>query len=109
MQFPRKKLSAAIKARRKAMGLTQAKAAEAVDIETRSFQQIETGKSIPSAKLFYRLARTLNLSVDAVFFDKPRESEVYDAIVRLLSDCSERDLHVLLATVEAMTKNKLDE
>ncbi len=57
----------------------------------------------PSIEGFYHICRTLNISADDCFFlDSHKTDSTYHELLRLLSQCDEKDLSVLLATATAL-------
>jgi len=101
-----KELGAAIKAARIDNKLTQEKLAEMINVASVHIKQVEAGSRKPSVDLLYKIATTLNLSVDAVFFpERPDGQELLQKIIRKLNICSLHQLHVIYTTVNAMTEN----
>lgn len=100
-------LSNELKKARKKKRLTQAECAELLD-HSLSFQKdLERGRCSPSIENFYHICRTLGISADnCIFPDNPKEDSTYQELLRLLSQCNERSLCVLIAAAEVLTKTE---
>ncbi len=109
MLMDRKTLGAAVKAARLENKLTQEQLAERVGIVPSHVKQIEAGSRSPSVEVLYKLARTLNFSVDDIFFpDKTDDQELLYKIERSLQQCSVHELRVVYSTLTALKDNKED-
>lgn len=64
-----------IKARRRALGLTQAQLAERLEVETETFSRFERGKHAPSLRTLVRLAATLQTTVAGLLGEERQEPE----------------------------------
>ncbi len=83
--------------------LTQAELAEALDLSLSYLKDLERFKNTPSLEVFARTMQYFNLSADTVIYpDKPKTNTTYQKIDRLLNQCSEDHLKVILATTEAL-------
>ena len=101
-----KELGAAIKAARIDNKLTQEKLAEMINVASVHIKQVEAGSRKPSVDLLFKIAITLNMSVDTVFFPERLDGqELLQKIIRKLNICSLHQLHVIYTTVNAMTEN----
>lgn len=101
-----KELGAAIKAARIDNKLTQEKLAEMINVAPVHIKQVEAGSRKPSIDLLFKIAITLNMSVDAVFFPERSDGqELLQKIIRKLNTCSLHQLYVAYSTVNAMTEN----
>ena len=100
MKAPDHKLGNRIKSARKAKKLTQEKLAEQINISTSYIAEIENKRTIPSFEIMCSLCKILNLSLDDIIFDT--ESDSIKQINLLLSQCSEKQLSVIHAMIEAM-------
>jgi len=99
----REPLCVAIRTARKAKGLTQEQLAEILDITPNHMGQIETGTRLPSLKVLYHLAKTLNFSIDDAFFPENGSGmELRRKLERRLRECNESELHIIYATVDAL-------
>jgi transcriptional regulator with XRE-family HTH domain len=106
MQLEIKDLGAAIKRARLEKNLTQERLAEIINITPIHIKQLESGSRKPSVDVLYKLAKTLNMSIDEVFFPEKADcKELIHKIQRGMSDCSEHELQVLYATLTAMKSN----
>jgi transcriptional regulator with XRE-family HTH domain len=56
---------------RKEKGWSQAKLAQALNINTRNISLYESGKSLPSTETVHKLAALFNVSTDFLFNDEP--------------------------------------
>lgn len=61
-----KRVGAAARQARKALGLTQEDAAERINVSVEYYARIERGNSLPSAPTLVRLAQALGVSLDAL-------------------------------------------
>lgn len=100
-------VGAAVKARRKELRKTQAQLAEELAIEPRTLQRIEAGKGMPSVPALYRIAHTMNLSIDEMFFGPSgATSETHARLERRIAECDEQQKKVLLATANALLERE---
>ena len=86
-----------IRSYREKLGLTQEEMAERLQVNLTHYGNIERAACNPSFSLFLRIAKELNLSVDA-----------YTAaeITRLLSKCSKRECQIILENILTLLKNR---
>lgn len=83
--------------------LTQAELAEKLDISLSYLKDLERFRNKPSYEVFERTIRYFNLSADTVIYpDKNLNNTTYQKINRLLTQCDEGQLQVILATTEAL-------
>lgn len=83
--------------------LTQAELAEALDISLSYLKDLERFRNNPSYEVFEKVIHYFNLSADEVFYpNRNIENNTYQKIERLLTHCNEGQLHVILATAEAL-------
>ena len=83
--------------------LTQAELAEILDISLSYLKDLERFRNNPSYELFEKSMRYFNLSADTVVYpDKNLDNDTYQKILRLLSQCDESHLKVILATTETL-------
>jgi transcriptional regulator with XRE-family HTH domain len=98
-------LGSAIRAARLEKHLSQEELAELVGITPTHVKHIESEHRKPSIELLYRLVRTLNLSLDTLFFPERADGlETYRKTERLMRQCNEKQLQILYATIEAMLR-----
>ena len=103
-------LGAVIKAARLEKGLTQGKLAEIIGIGERHIMGIENEGKSPSYEVLCDIVHVLNLPGDSVFFQHNHiEDSKLDQLVRLLKQCSDRDITVITALVQSMLDNKSKE
>ncbi len=87
MSFPKR-----LVALRKAKGYTQASLAEASGIHVQQIKRYELGNTQPSVDALMRLAKTLNVSTDALLFDEKERGPSddlrlqFEAIARMPAD-----------------------
>lgn len=95
------RLGGAVRQARQAKGMTQAVAAELVDLTLESFGRIERGRMLPSVQTLARLVLELGLSFDEVARGSVQESVALERPVtqleRLLPHLSKRALKALTA------------
>ena len=84
---------------REKLGLTQEEAAEKLH-----YGNIERAVCNPSLPLFLRIAKELNLSVDAYIFSS--KDDTTSEITRLLSKCSQRERQIILENILTLLKNR---
>jgi transcriptional regulator with XRE-family HTH domain len=109
MTMDRKALGAAIKAARQENRLTQEQLSEMVGIVPSHVKQIEAGTRSPSVEVLYKLAHTLNFSVDEIFFPgRKGDQKLLYKIERSLQECSVHELRVVYSTISAL-KDKTEE
>lgn len=83
--------------------LTQAELAEILDISLSYLKDLERFRNNPSYELFEKSMRYFNLSADMVVYpDKNQDNDTYQKILRLLTQCDECHLRVILANTEAL-------
>lgn len=83
--------------------LTQAELAEILDISLSYLKDLERFRNNPSYELFEKSMRYFNLSADMVVYpEKTQDNDTYHKILRLLTQCDECHLKVILATAETL-------
>ena len=109
MTLDSKALGTAVKAARTENKITQEQLAEMIGVAPSHIKQIEAGNRNPSIEVLYKLAQTLNLSVDEIFFPNRKEDPaLLYKIERSLQDCSVHELKVVYSTITAL-KDKSEE
>ena len=89
----------ALKNARKANRLTQAE----LDISLSYLKDLEYFRNLPSLELFVNVIEMFNLSADEVIHpDNNRSSSTYQKLDRLLHQCDESQIGIILATAEAV-------
>lgn len=103
MIFQPKQFGIVLKNARMDKKLTQAELAEALDISLSYLKDLERFRNNPSYEVFEKVIHYFNLSADEVIYpNRNIENNTYQKIERLLTHCNERQLHVILATAEAL-------
>ncbi len=109
MIMDKKALGTAVKAARTENKITQEKLAEMIGIAPSHVKQIEAGNRNPSVEVLYKLAHTLNFSIDDIFFPgKKDDPELLYKIERSLQNCSVHELRVVYSTITALKDNEDD-
>lgn len=109
MDLDVKVLGAAIRNARLEKKLTQEQLAELAGITSIHLKQLESGRRRPSINVLYKLARMLNISIDAVFFPERADGQdLQYKIERSLHNCTLHELHVIYTTITAMTEKNKD-
>jgi hypothetical protein len=68
---------------------------------------IENKQKIPSSDLLFRIIRELGISADAVFYPEHEQDPALLGNLRiLLSRCDEKDMNVVMATLQSLLENK---
>lgn len=96
--------SAALKKARKKKHLTQAQCAELLDHSVSFQKDLERCRCSPSIENFYHICRTLDISADDCIFPNihDRTDSRYQELLRLLTQCDEKSLIILIATANAL-------
>lgn len=89
---------------REKLGLTQEEAAEKFQVNLTHYGNIERATCNPSLSLFLRIAKELNLSVDAYIYSSKDDTSA--EITRLLSKCSQRERQIILENILTLLKNR---
>ena len=97
------KLGDIIKAAREKANITIEALAYRAGITERYLYRIENEGKKPSFDVLYNLIRELSISPDLIFYpEKPSKDSEVENLLRMLSDCDERSLEVVKATVKAL-------
>ena len=99
-----------LKKARKDRGLTQEQLAERSGLSTRHIAKIEKGDVNPSFEVLSTLVKTLGVSFDAIF--DPASEQVkaeLQEIADLYRACPEQGQRLILAAIQAMTREMMDE
>ena len=100
-------LGAAIKSARLKQGYTQEQLAELLGLSPTHEKHIESGHRLPSVEVLFRLAQTLNMSLDNIVFPEQRaESGCVQEIQILLRQCTEKELAVVLDLAGSLVRNR---
>lgn len=73
------------------------------------YGNIERGINSPSLKLFLRMVSYLSLSVDKfVQQNEVVETDTYQQLPRIMADCTETELKILLENAQTLLKHRTD-
>ena len=107
MSFSNNRLGMFIRNGRLDLKLTQEQLAEKLNCNLSYLGNIERGKNIPSLKMFCKIVRTLNLSADEfIHRNYHSENKTYLQLVQLLSQCTPRELKILLENAQTLLANR---
>ena len=97
-----KAFSQAIKAARKAKGISRNQLAEQMNIAPRYIASIENSGQHPSLQIFYELVTLLDVSVDQFFFPNKEtdKSTQRRQLESLLDDISDKGLRIVTVTAK---------
>ena len=103
-RFDFKAFGQAIKAARKAKGISRNQLADKMNIAPRYIASIENSGQHPSLQIFYELATFLDVSVDQFFFPnvETEKSTGRRQLDSLPADMSNRDLTIITATAKVI-------
>ena len=110
-KFDFKAFGQAIKAARKAKGISRNQLADTLNIAPRYIASIENSGQHPSLQILYELVTLLDVSVDQFFFPE-REQEKSTRrrqLDTMLDGMSEKDLKILSATAKGIEEANKDE
>ena len=103
MAFVSKQFGTIMKNARIEKNLTQAELAEKLDISLPYIKDLERSRNNPSYEIFEKIIRYFNLSADAIIYpQKNKSDDTFQKLQRLLTRCDKSQLHVILATAEAL-------
>jgi len=96
----------AIKAARKAKGISRNQLADQMHIAPRYIASIENSGQHPSLQIFYELVTLLDVSVDQFFFPNKEtdKSTQRRQLESLLDDMSDKGLRIVTATAKEIKK-----
>ena len=101
------RLGGAIKTARIEKHLTQKELAKQLSISTHYLMSIENKQQIPSCDLLFRIIRELEISADTIFYPEYEHDHALVGKLRiLLSRCDEKDINVIIATLQSLLENK---
>ena len=107
MQQEFNKLGGAIKIARNERHLTQKQLAERLSITPHYLMSIENKCQIPSCDLLFRIIRELELSANDIFYPEHEGTRPsIEKLKRYLSRCDEKDVNVIVATLQSLLENK---
>ncbi|MDR0852117.1 MAG: helix-turn-helix domain-containing protein [Clostridiales Family XIII bacterium] len=103
MHISKSVLGSVVKSARKRHHLTQEALAERVNVGTRYLMAIENEGKTPGFDVLYHLIRELNIAPDDIFYpDRRKPDDDLDYLVRLLSQCSEKEVKAITALAESL-------
>lgn len=92
---------------RERLHLTQEQMAEKVQVNLTHYGNIERGTNNPSMPLFLQIVKILNISVDAYLYpERYYTDDITQQIIRLLSQCSEKERKIILANIHTLINNR---
>ena len=92
----------AIKKARNELGLTQAKVAEHIDIDSRTVMNIENYNANPKMAVLYPLVRELRVDPWAFFYPElQQKNSAFRQLQLLLMECSDAEIEALLPICRA--------
>jgi transcriptional regulator with XRE-family HTH domain len=86
-----------LRARRKAMGLTQEQLAERSDFSTNYIARLELGTSIPSLSTLTRLSKALRIEIQDLLANEIQSTSSDDICATLLSSLDDREIEYVLS------------
>lgn len=96
-----------IREAREQLHLTQEEVAEKLQVNLTHYGNIERGTNNPSLPLFIKIVKILNLSVDAYIYpEKLYSDDISQRIIRLLSQCTERERKIILGNILTLIENR---
>ena len=98
-------LGAAIRTARSNKSYTQEQLAEIAEITPSHEKHIESGHRLPSVEVLFRLAQTLNMSLDNIVFPEAENGRLKEIHI-LLRQCGEVELAVLLDVAGSLLRNR---
>lgn len=103
-----KKLGKRIKEERLKKNLTQERLAESINLTGVYISHIENASTKPSLETVVNLSNALNVTPDFLLFDSLYKSKEYlnDEIAKLLKQCSNDELKLVVRLIEAVINNK---
>lgn len=100
-------LGVILKKARIACNITQEELATRADVTSRYIMAIENEGKEPSYEVLYKIIHGLHISADLVFYpNKLNQNTERTRLIKLLDSCSDRDIHVLFHTAQALLNEK---
>lgn len=89
--------------------LTQEEVAELIDCHPQYYKNLENSHGMPSIPMLCKILKVLDIPADDyVRPNQNKDRPLYKALLMLLRECDEYMLSVMLATAEALIKNRPD-
>ena len=96
-------LGIAVKKARTGQNLTQQEPADRLCIDVRTIVHIENYKANPKLEILYPLIRALRIDPSTIFYSElSNESESLAQFSRIISQCSEEELQILIPICETI-------
>lgn len=109
MEYTKEQVGAFIRKGREDKGLTQENFSEMVGCNATYYGNIERGVNYPSLKLFLRMVSYLPVSVDKLVEDNESiQTDTYQQLLRILNQCTESELQILLENAETLIRHRTD-
>ena len=100
-------LGGVVKSARTERNLTQKQLAERLGIISHYLMSIENKQQIPSGELLFRIIRELEIPADTIFYPEyGHDNAVVKKLQILLSQCNEKDITVIMATLQSLLQVK---
>lgn len=111
LELNKKLLGKRIKQSRENKHLTQEKLAEMIGLSTFYISRLENGCKTPSLDTIIKISNTLEVSIDYLLANNLLTSKEYlkGDIASLLSNCSIKDMSLILTVAEAIIKHNKNE
>ncbi|MFZ2539619.1 MAG: helix-turn-helix transcriptional regulator [Oscillospiraceae bacterium] len=102
-----KQLGQTIKKARQATGFTQDELGERADVTGRYIMALKNENKRPSFDVLCKIILALNIPAGSIFYPENEYTENQkEQLGRMLSQCDERDLKVITATIKALLESK---
>ena len=109
MQKLSDKLGGVIKTARLGKHMTQKQLAYRLSISPEHIKAIENKQKTPSGDLLFYIIRELEIPADTIFYPEYRHDNVLLGKLRLLLiRCNDKDMNVIIATLQSLLENKPD-
>ena len=109
VKYDFKAFGQAIKAARKAKGISRNQLADTLNIAPRYIASIENSGQHPSLQILYELVTLLDVSVDQFFFpEREQEKSTRRQLDTMLDTMSETDLKIMSATAKGIEEANND-
>lgn len=105
-------LGNAIRKARMNKNLTQEGLAELIEITPIHLKHIEGGQGKPSVPVLFKLARTLEFSIDSIIVGSTRDENVEntDSLISdinyIIKKCNAKELNLIIDIIEDIIKNR---
>ncbi|WP_312635145.1 helix-turn-helix transcriptional regulator [Oscillibacter sp.] len=111
IKYDFKTFGQAIKAARKAKGISRNQLADQMHIAPRYIASIENSGQHPSLQIFYELVTLLDVSVDQFFFPNKEmdKSTQRRQLESLLDDMSDKGLRIVTATAKEIKEVEIED